>query len=214
MTAVAKEYGVTRQAVYLCLKKAEKMRTPHAEGIDSVHESIGNGRNMVLDHETGLAVNHTVLHRMGDERATRFVQYHMDMLAMRQGADARNVDDLYRRFLAYLNYCAEHQIIPNNMNCYFALGINREQVYTWASGHGGTPRHKEFAEMMRQFFASVHEQGATDGVLNPISAMFWQKAHDGMVEASKLELSQADALGERRSAEDIAKTYADVHLPD
>jgi hypothetical protein len=99
------------------------------------------------------------------------------------------------------------------MNCYLAIGISRFDIANWRNGQS-TPEHKEFAQTVTDFFASVHEQAATDGVMNPISAMFWQKAHDGMVEASKLEVVNTDPLGDRQSAEQIAAKYADVVLPD
>ena len=40
------------------------------------------------------------------------------------------------------------------------------------------------------------------------------KAHDHLIEASKLEVVADDPLGEKRSAAEIAKAYADVQLPD
>ena len=99
------------------------------------------------------------------------------------------------------------------MNAYFAIGLNRADISSWKHG-GGTPEQQKFAEDLLQFFASVHEQAPTDGLMNPISAMFWQKAHDGMIEASKLEVTHTDPLGEKASAEDIAKRYEGVDLPE
>lgn len=142
------------------------------------------------------------------------MQYHIDMLAMRQGVNKKDVSDLYKRWYFYLNYCQEHGVIPNNMNAYFAMGVGKEEISRWKSGKAGTPEHKQFAEEVTQFFASIHEQGVIDGMFNPISGIFWQKAHDGMIEAQKLEVTQNDPLGERQSAEQIAEKYADVELPD
>lgn len=176
-------------------------------------------QEMLVDPETGIEVyphgkEALIVGRMGDERVTQFVLYHMEMMKMREGCDYSNVPDLYNRFYNYLNYCAEHGIIPNNMNAYYAIGINRDAVYNWKVGRTGTPEHQKFAQDLTGFFASVHEQGAIDGLLNPISAMFWQKAHDGMIEASKLEVTNTDPLGEKKSASDIAKAYSEVELPD
>ena len=172
----------------------------------------------VIDPATGVSVRSpqekAIINRIGDERVTAFVQYHIDMLQMRQGVNKKDVNELYQRFYAYLAYCAEHTIVPNNMNAYFAIGITRDDIYQWKHGNYGTPEHKRFAEDVSQFFASIHEQGPTEGLLNPISAMFWQKAHDGMIEASKVEVVNSDPLGDRTSSEDIVKKYSDVHLPD
>lgn len=172
----------------------------------------------IIDPATGIAVRNPrqkgMLDRVGDERVTAFVQYHIDMLQMRQGVNKKDVNELYQRFYTYLAYCAEHKIVPNNMNCYFAIGVFREEMYQWRHGIQGTPEHTRFANDVAQFFASIHEQGPTEGLLNPISAMFWQKAHDGMIEASKVEVVNSDPLGDRTSSEDIVKKYSDVQLPD
>ena len=171
-----------------------------------------------IDPVTGIVVqtdgfNGGIIAKMGDEKVTAFVQYHLDCLKMREGCNKKDVPDLYRRFYNYLIYCAQHGVVPNNMNCYLAIGISRFDIANWRNGQS-TPEHKEFAQTVTDFFASVHEQAATDGVMNPISAMFWQKAHDGMVEASKLEVVNTDPLGDRQSAEQIAAKYSDVVLPD
>lgn len=213
---IAEAAGVTRQAVYKKLRMEEQKKAPTAGGhIPTDLRAFGN---VSVDPETGYAVtvigrNKLVVGRMGDERVTEFVKYHMEMLGMRQGCDKRNVPDLYQRFFKYLSYCSEHGIVPNNANAYFAIGILKQDISQWRKG-AGSPEQKEFADTVAAFFASVHEQGATDGVLNPISAMFWQKAYDNLVEASKLEVIQEDPLGDKRSAEEIARSYADVELPD
>ena len=153
------------------------------------------------------------LANIGDEKVSAFVAYHIEMAKMRIGVNKRDVNDLYARFFNYLKYCEEHGIIPNNMNCYYALGLDKGDIYRWSSG-GTDEAHKQFAEMIKQFFASVHEQAPTQGLMNPISAIFWQKAHDGMIEAQHAEPVKSDPFGEKQSAEEIAAKYAGVELPD
>ena len=170
-------------------------------------------RNLV-DPKTGIVVSNNAsqsltIARMGDERVSAFVQYHMDMLKMRQGVDKKNVPDLYNRFYLYLAYCAEHGIIPNNMNAYFAIGIVRQDISAWKAGTR-TQEHKQFAEDITQFFASIHEQAGGEGIVNPILSIYWSKAHDGMIEAQKVEVVNTDPLGEKQSAEQIADKYRDV----
>jgi len=180
------------------------------------HEFPNESRQLI-DPKTGIVVSNNaaqsqIIARMGDERVTAFVQYHMDMLRMRQGVDKKNVPDLYNRFFAYLGYCAEHGIIPNNMNAYFAIGITKDNIGSWYAGRG-TPEHRQFAEDIKQFFASIHEQAGGEAIVNPILSIYWSKAHDGMIEASKVEVVNTDPLGEKQSAEQIAEKYADI-LPE
>lgn len=212
---IAKKYGVSKQAIYQRLKADDEKKAmaqvavPTAIAASDYHTKI--------DPETGLAVEDRgqisrTVGKIGDEKVTAFVNYHMDMMAMRQGVDKKNVPDLYNRFYIYLRYCAEHGIIPNNMNAYYAIGIFREEVSMWKHGVKGTPEHRKFAEDISAFFASIHEQGAIDGMFNPISSIFWQKAYDGLSDQPKIEVSLNNPLGETRSSEEIAKAYDD--LPD
>ena len=180
------------------------------------HEFPNESRQLV-DPKTGIVVSNNaaqsqIIARMGDERVSAFVQYHMDMMRMRQGVDKKNVPDLYNRFFNYLGYCAEHGIIPNNMNAYFAIGISKDNIGAWYAGRG-TPEQRQFAEDIKQFFASIHEQAGGEAIVNPILSIYWSKAHDGMVEAQKLEVVNTDPLGEKQSAEEIAAKYSGI-LPE
>lgn len=209
----ADHFGCTRQNIYTRIKQDDEKKRK------TLTATIREMPHATVDPKTGLVVdmggkNKALVAKMGDDRVSAFVDYHMEMLAMRQGCDRRNVPDLYARFFRYLTYCRDHNIVPNNMNAYFAIGVARQDISAWHLGTKGTPEHKEFADTIMSFFASIHEQGAIDGVMNPISAMFWQKAHDGLIEANKLEVVQEDPLGDKRSATDIAKSYTEVELPD
>ena len=218
VSEVAEKTGISRQAVYQKIKmddaKKEAKNTTGYRPAD-----LRTVKDQFVDPETGMVVsvtghNKVIIAKMGDDSVSQFVAYHMAMLQMRQGVDKKNVDDLYQRFNKYLEYCCEHNIVPNNMNAYFAIGVARQDISAWHLGTSGTPEHRRFADDVMAFFASVHEQGATDGVLNPISAMFWQKAHDGLSDQPKIEVSVNDPLGEKRTAEDIANKYGEVELPD
>ena len=151
--------------------------------------------------------------KIGDDKVGAFIDYHIEMMAMRQGVNKKDVNDLYKRLGVYLKYCSEHNIMPNNMNCYFAIGVARQEIDMWAKGIQGTPEHKQFALDVKGFFESIHEQAPTEGLMNPISAMFWQKTHDGFIEAQKVEVAHNDPLGDKQSSEQIKEKYDDL-LPD
>ena len=154
--------------------------------------------------------------KLGDDKVNAFITYHLEMLKMRQGVDMRNVPELYERFVNYLKYCAEHNIMPNNSNAYFAIGVSKKDISSWYTGKTGSAAHKQFATDVKAFFSSIHEQGAVEGLINPILGIWWQKAYDGMIEAQKVEQINEEPLGERASAESIAAKWAeaDVQLPD
>ena len=192
---------------YTQSEKTQAQREQASKG--GVEIELPNG--MTVTNVNGAIVKS--VGKIGDDKIGAFINYHMEMFAMRQGVNKKDVNDLYRRFVGYLQYCAEHNIMPNNMNAYFAIGVNRQDIDYWSKGVMGTPGHKQFALDVKGFFESIHEQAPTEGLMNPISAMFWQKTHDGFIEAQKVEVTQNDPLGERTSTEKIAEKY-DGLLPD
>lgn len=199
--------------------KGSKDKVPRARPSEKPGEKSNLSRinNVLVDPKTGIAVQNrnktaVTIQHMGDERVSAFVQYHIDMLQMRQGVNKKDVPDLYNRFYIYLAYCVEHGVIPNNMNAYFAIGIDKSDIGAWSHGRG-TPEQQRFAADVKQFFASIHEQAGGEGIVNPILSIYWSKAHDGMIEASKVEVVNSDPLGEKQSAEQIAEKYAGL-LPE
>ena len=218
---IAEKYGCTRQAIYRKLSEDEKKKHGFGEGgvlygIQKVKD-MGSGENRVVDPETGLVVDMhgttaQVVGRMGDERVTAFVTYHMECLAMRQGVDKKDPQDLYNRFIRYLAYCQEHGVIPGSANARLAIGVSARDISDWENGVRGTPGHQEFAEDFKAVLASINEQAAADGILNPVLSIFWSKAYFGLSDQPKVEVQITDPLGEKRSAEEIADTYKD--LPD
>lgn len=215
--------GVMRMPDEAALKAIEAMQNPPKRKRGRPKGSknkpgVTKAATTLIDPKTGIAVRNTamqsqVLAKMGDERVTAFVQYHVDMLKMRQGVDKKNVPDLYARFINYLEYCAEHGILPNNMNAYFAIGIVKQDISMWKNGQSGTPEHRKFAEDVSQFFASIHEQAGAENMVNPILSIYWSKAHDGMSDNPRVEVTVNDPLGEKTSSAEIANRYKDI-LPD
>lgn len=198
---IAEKTNVSRQAIYAKIKADNKKRGE----LTIVDEAV---RKLANPSTREIAM------KMGDEKVSRFVQYHVDLFKMGQGGDKKNVADLQERFTNYLQYCIEHGIVPNNMSAYLAMGVTWNDLNFWRQGVRGTPEHKRFAEEIAAFFASIHEQGGTDGVMNPIQTIFWQKAYDGLSDQPKIEVQVTDPLGEKRTAEDIANKYGEVELPD
>ena len=66
---------------------------------------------------------------------------------------------------------------------------------------------------MTSWLASCNEQAGSDGMINAILSIYRSKAYDSLSDQPKVEVEITNPLGEKRSAEEIAKRYADV-LPD
>ena len=215
VTSIAKKYGLSRQRIYQILKENKQDNVTMNDGV----REVGNGDHRLVDPKTGMVVENrgatsAIIGKIGDEKVSEFVAYHLAMLEMRQNVNKHDVNDLRARFYVYLKYCIEHSIMPNNMNAYFAMGVTRQDISSWRSGARGTPEHAQFAEEVTSLFASIHEQAGAESMINPILSIWWQKAHDGMIEAQKAEAVMDDPLGQKQTAQEIAAKYADVVLPD
>ena len=198
---IAEMRGISRQAIYDKIKADEKKRgllTPVDEAVRKLSSPIAQ----------------VVAQNLGSEKVSRFVAYHIDLFKMGQGCDKKDVPGLYERFAKYLQYCTEHGVVPNNMSAYLAIGVYKQEIESWANGANGTPAHRQFALDVLSFFSAVHEQGGTDGVMNPIQTIFWQKAYDGLSDQPRVQVELHNPLGEKKSAEDIVKEYSEVELPD
>lgn len=196
---IAEMKGISRQALYQKINAYDK-----AHGLITTADEVVNKLNNPMHRD--------IAARIGDEKISRFVSYHVELFTMGRGCDKKDVPGLYARFEKYLSYCATNGVVPNNMSAYLGIGISKEDITEWSRGVRGTPAHQQFARDVQSFFAAIHEQGGTDGVMNPIQTIFWQKAYDGLSDQPKLEVEVRNPLGEKRSAEDIAKDYGD--LPD
>ena len=203
LAQIAEMKGISRQAVYQKVREDQKKKGLIAT--TPVDEAVAKLSN---------PATREIVKRMGDEKVSRFVEYHVDLFMMGQGCDKSDVPGLYDRFKKYLEYCTKNGVVPNNMSAYLAIGIYRDDVAKWSKGIMGTPAHQKFANELLSFFAAIHEQGGTDGVMNPIQTIFWQKAYDGLSDQPKVEIEVRNPLGEKKSAEDIAQAYGEVELPD
>ena len=192
ISEIARETGISRQAIYQKLNKETEQKALDVMGTDK----------------------HIATIKMGDDNVGEFVKYHVELMSMGQRINKKDPGELYDAFVHYLEYCAEHNIIPTNGSAYLATGCSKQEMSAWRQGKRGTAGHQKFAELVSAFFASIHEQSGTEGVVNPIFAMWQMKSHDGMIEASKVEVVNNDPLGDKKSAEQIAKEYDEVDLPD
>lgn len=49
----------------------------------------------------------------------------------------------------------------------------------------------------------------SDGKINPVTGIFWQKNYDGLRDQTELAIAPVNPLGEGKSAEELAKKYSE-----
>lgn len=147
-------------------------------------------------------------------RATA-VNVHIGMcVALGAQVDVEDINSLYAAFENYLKICAENDCPLTVTSACLACGIKPSTLSEWRKGRTRTEDYKEFAESVTYAVQAGIESMMAAGVINPVVGIWWEKSHFNMIEANRAEASDADPLGQKRSAEDIAAEYDGLELPD
>ena len=123
-------------------------------------------------------------------------------------ADVNNIDTLYSCLHRYLQYCFENNIKFGNMSAYAACGIDKQTVWAWESGskRKNDPRYAEFARYVRQVCAEYREMLMSEGKLNPVTGIWWQKNYDGLTDNPTVVVTTVNDTPKMSGAE-IAEKY-------
>lgn len=122
--------------------------------------------------------------------------------------DYNDVAEMERRFMRYLQLCAEWDMKIGNQAAYAAIGINKDLVYEWENRQLGNPARTEFVKKVRQFCAMYREGLMEDGKVNPVTGIFWQKNYDGLRDQQEVVLTpNTSPLGEQADAESLKQKY-------
>ena len=147
-------------------------------------------------------------------RASAAVGHVMKCMYLGQAVNIENIDSLYKGLEEYIKFCFENDFPPTLATCCLALGLNTSTLHDWKNGRrrGDNPEYKKFAEAVRYVIQAGIESCMVTGLINPVVGIWWEKAHFDMIETQKVEVTQQDPLGEKKSAKEIVEKYS--NLPD
>lgn len=122
--------------------------------------------------------------------------------------DPNDVAEMERRFMRYLDLCAEWDMKIGNQAAYAAIGIDKGIAWEWENRSTGNPARADFIKKVRQFCAMYREGLMEDGKVNPVTGIFWQKNYDGLRDQQEVVLTpNTSPLGEQQDAETLKKKY-------
>lgn len=121
--------------------------------------------------------------------------------------DHASVDALEERFWKFVEFCGENDIRVTNQLAYFALGINKDNVYDWENGRGRTPAHSDFIKKIKSFCSTFREMLGADGRLNPVTLVWWQKNYDGFVDNQQVTLVPGNPIGTEGDPATMTEKY-------
>jgi hypothetical protein len=119
----------------------------------------------------------------------------------------------YGKLKRYINICIENDVKIGNQMCYFACGLTKDDVYDWEHGRKGDFEQSDFVKRLRQICAVSRELYMSEGQINPITGIFWQKNYDGLKDVQDVVVTPNNPLGDMANVPQIEEKYKDA-LPE
>ena len=82
-------------------------------------------------------------------------------------------------FVNYLQLCQKNGVRPGNIGAASAMGVHYTTIGKWQNGSNGD-EYREFANTVNQILATIREDMISDGKLNPVIGIFWQRNFDAL----------------------------------
>lgn len=136
----------------------------------------------------------------------------MGIKAISANADRRDPESLRACFYEYVQFCMQNDVQVTNLGAYQAMGINDTQMKNWSSGKTNSkdPRFKELADEVLGFCSAYREMVMSEGKINPVLGIWWQKVYDKYTDVVKPDAEAPKLLGENVSSGEIAEKYKNI----
>lgn len=127
-------------------------------------------------------------------------------------SDYNDPEKMLECFGEYLTTAEEYGWRVGNMTAYLAMGVTKSQIEEWYNGgaRASDPRYKQLATYVKTVCAAYREQLGLEGAIHPALTIFWQRNYDGLTNEDIVRVEQANPLGERLDAKEIAEKYKDI----
>ncbi len=161
----------------------------------------------MLSIEDTAAIINSIPEEKKIQRLNRFV---LAVTRLGAGSDKRDVEGLRKRFYAYIQLAEMCGMKVGNMQAYAAMGVDKTTIERWSYKTSGTPEQQELAQEVRATCTAYREMLSQEGQINPVTAIFYHKNHDGFRDQIDYVQQKDDPLGQKLSNEQIAKKYEDI----
>lgn len=219
---IAEKYGTTEQVISNMISRDNIKKQKAAEEPPKKRGRPKGSRNkQKLAEESALAnwENSPMSPMMREDKAelNRAAGWFVGQCWMLgKTVDHNSIESMQNALEKYVMLCTQSGMPMLVKTCHLALGLNTATVSAWRNGksRSNDPRYKEFVQVMDAVVAAGIEAAGAAGSLDRVLTIWFEKAHFGLFEQQGLVVENADPLGERKSAEEVAAKYADVDLPD
>ena len=145
---------------------------------------------------------------------TKYIHHVLECQQISVGVNRDDIEDLKKRFIMYLELCRKNDMKVGNLAAYCALGITKDIAFQWEHGRSRGSEHTAFIKFVKSVIAAYRETALSEGEINPVLGIFWQKSFDGLNEMTESDASNMlEGVTEKMDAQAIADKYQDL-LPE
>ena len=169
---------------------------------------MAKSSNVILGNKGDKAVART----LAPGEASNLVIKLMGIKAISANANKRDPESLRNCFYEYVQFCMQNDVQVTNLGAYQAMGVSDAQVKNWSSGKTMTkdPRYQELADEVLGFCSAYREMVMSEGKINPVLGIWWQKVYDKYTDVVSPETSAPQLLGDNLSPGEIAEKYKNL----
>ena len=208
MTSVNGLFTLAMRAwyTYICNMHAGHKRALNAyikEGENMPRGGSKNGNNSPLIGENGVKATPAQLSALTHNMLDNFVS---DIAA--PPVDLHDRESVYNAIVGYFQDCERSGKRPGNMGMYRALGMSRQDVNNVLTGKSKSKLSPDCIDILKKaclILSEYREQLGSMGLLNPVTLIFWQKNHDNLEDATRLEIAADSNQDAHKTPDEIAK---------
>ena len=125
-------------------------------------------------------------------------------IALWDEIDSKDPKQLRDRTLKYLQYCIDNNIKPGNLGLYNAWGLTKGEVSNIQRREPSSPR-TGVIKKSRQIMSQIREQLMSDGKINPVTGIFWQKNWDGLKDQQEVVIEPRKQIEADQTPEQVQR---------
>lgn len=112
----------------------------------------------------------------------RVIQHSMQAIEISKNANNNDPESLLSCFQKYLTLCLQNGMRIGNIGACTAMGISPALLSNWKNGlkRGDDPRYRRLAELVYSVCSMTREELISQGKINPVIGIFWQRNYDGL----------------------------------
>lgn len=136
----------------------------------------------------------------------RLINHIMQIQELRQQANKSDLNSLKSCFINYLKLCQTNGFPAQNLAAYSAMGFDHKSFDVWSKKDD--PEIREFAAFVRSTCSMFREGMVSDGKLNPVIGIFWQRNYDGL----RNDTEQVQAVNQQDENDELSnKAYKEKY---